>query len=116
MKPDPTLPMRDAAAGFLEVSVGTSCNQTAFKAGKGAFFYVGPGPKGRGFKAMFKLDSSLADAEELAAESPERFQVGSTRWVTARFTAEDPLSRSVWEPWLDESYELCTSRSRKKAP
>ena len=105
-KQDPTEPIRKRAAAFPEASSGTSCNQTSFKTGKVAFLYTGPGPKGQGFKAMFKLVRSLEQARKLAAQDPDRFGVGSTRWVTARFSAEKPLPKSIWEKWLKESYDL----------
>lgn len=103
---DPTEPIRVAAAALPAVDTGTSCNQSSFKTGKRAFLFIGPGPKGRGYKAMFKLDGSMAKAHRLAAQAPERFEVGTTGWVTTRFTAEDPLPRELWEVWLRESYEL----------
>jgi hypothetical protein len=102
----PTDPIRTKAAAFPAVAPGTSCNQSSFKVGKRAFLYIGPGAKGRGFKAMFKLDGSMPEALELASVHPDRFEVGSTGWVTTRFTAEEPLSKAVWENWLQESYEL----------
>jgi len=107
---DPTKPIRDKAAAYPEVAKGTSCNQSSFKAGGGTFLFIGPGPKGVGFKAMFKLRDSRADAEARAEAEPHRFEVGKTGWVTARFTAEDPLPKSVWEPWLDESYVVTTRK------
>ena len=88
---DPTEAIRNAAAAFPEVAKGTSCTQSAFKAGKDSFLYIGPGAKGKGFKAMFKLDRSRAQAEKLAAKEPGRFGVGSTAWVTAWFTVEKPV-------------------------
>ena len=106
MDSDPTDPIRTKAAAFPAVAPGTSCNQSSFKVGKRAFLYIGPGAKGRGFKAMFKLDESMPEALELATAHPDRFEVGSTGWVTTRFTAEEPLSKAVWENWLQESYEL----------
>ncbi len=104
--PDPTDPIRRKAVTFPGVAKGTSCTQSAFKAGKGTFLFIGPGPKGKGFKAMFKLKASTPQALELASEDPKRFEVGSTGWVTARFTAEEPLPESIWGKWLAESYEL----------
>ena len=101
---DPTTAIRDKAAGYPSVATGTSCNQSSFKVGKRAFLYIGPGPKGRGFKAMFKLVASMPQAEQLAVDQPDRFEVGSTGWVTTRFTAEEPLPQSIWDVWLDESY------------
>jgi hypothetical protein len=64
---------------------------------------------------MFKLKSSMPHARKLATKEPERFEVGSTGWVTTRFTAEAPLPKSIWEPWLEESYELtCGKKANKK--
>ena len=80
---DPTEPIRKRASALPGVARGTSCNQSSFKAGKGSFLFVGPGAKGKGFKAMFKLDRSMPQARKLASEEPDRFEVGSTGWVTA---------------------------------
>jgi hypothetical protein len=112
--PDPTEAIRKAAAAFPGVARGTSCNQSSFKAGKGSFLFIGPGKKGMGFKAMFKLADSLPQALELAAKEPTRFEVGKTGWVTARFTSEEPLPKHIWEKWLAESYDV-TVRADKKA-
>ncbi|MEZ5979601.1 MAG: hypothetical protein R3F34_15490 [Planctomycetota bacterium] len=89
--PDPTDPIRRQAATFAGIDQGTACNQSSFKAKKGAFLFVGPGAKGVGYKAMFKLDASLPEVRKLAAERPERFEAGKTGWVTVRLTAEEPL-------------------------
>lgn len=113
---DPTEPIRRKAAEFPEVAAGTSCNQSSFKTGKGSFLFIGPGAKGQGFKAMFKLSASMPQARKLAAEAPERFEVGSTGWVTTRFSAEEPLPKGVWEKWLQESYDVaCGVGSKGKA-
>ena len=109
---DPTEPIREKAAGFPEVEKGTSCNQRSFKAGKGSFLFIGPGAKGVGFKAMFKLERSMSQARKLASKEPGRFEVGSTGWVTTRFTAERPLPKSIWEKWLQESYDICCGKSK----
>ena len=110
---DPTDAIRRQAATFPDVAEGTSCNQSSFKAGKGTFLFIGPGPKGKGFKAMFKLSASMPQAQKLAAESPERFEVGKTGWVTARFTAEEPLPKRIWGKWLAESYDKTCGGGRK---
>lgn len=102
--------MRAQAASLPNSIEGTSCNQSSFKLGKVAFFYVGPGPKGVGYKAMFKLDRSIAQATKLAAKEPERFRVGTAPWITARFTAAKPLPKSIWEKWLKESYALVAAK------
>ena len=104
---DPTEPIREKAASFPKVAKGTSCNQSSFKAGKGSFLFVGPGAKGVGYKAMFKLQTSMSQAEKLASKDPDRFEVGSTGWVTTRFTTEKPLPKSIWAKWLQESYDIC---------
>ena len=110
MSQDPTDPIRQMATEFPEVAKGTSCTQSSFKAGRGTFLFIGPGPKGKGYKAMFKLNRSMDDARALAAEQPARFEVGSTGWVTTRFTDDEPLPQSIWEPWLRESYEVTVGR------
>ena len=109
---DPTKPIREKAASFPDVAKGTSCNQSSFKAGKGSFLFIGPGAKGVGFKAMFKLDHSMPQARKLAAQDPDRFEVGSTGWVTTRFTSEKPLPKSIWGKWLQESYDICCGSSK----
>jgi hypothetical protein len=110
---DPTDAIRRQAVTFPDLAKGTSCTQSAFKVGKGAFLFIGPGPKGQGFKAMFKLNASMPQALKLAAESPDRFEVGSTGWVTARFTAEEPLPKRIWGKWLVESYDVTCGAGRK---
>ncbi len=103
---DPTDTIRRHAMQLPGVTTGTSCNQSAFKVGKGTFLFIGPGPKGIGFKAMFKLRNSMPEALDLAERDPKRFEVGSTGWVTTRFTVEDPLPSQIWERWLSESYDV----------
>ncbi len=109
-KKDPTEPICKAAGKYAGVDEGTACTQTSFKAGKKAFLYIGSA-KGR-FKAMFKLDASLKEAAALAKKRPEDFEVGSMGWVTARFTAEEPLPKTLWKAWLDESYALSAKKPR----
>ena len=106
MSNDPTEAIRNQAAAYPEVATGTSCNQSSFKTRKKSFLFIGPGAKGIGYKAMFKLNTSIPEARELAAKEPDRFEVGNTGWVTARFSDDHPLPKKIWKKWLDESYEL----------
>lgn len=106
-KKDPTEPMRERAAAYPQVDEGTSCTQSSFKTGKKAFLFVGE--QGGRFKAMFKLEASRDQAAKLAAAEPDNYQIGSGPWVTARFSAEKPMPKKIWEKWLDESYALSRS-------
>lgn len=109
---DPSEAIRLRASRYPGVDEGTSCTQSSFKCGKSAFLFIGM--QGGRWKAMFKLKKSRAEAERLAAAEPDRFQVGSAAWVTARFTAEEPLPRALWERWLDESHAFCLGDGGKK--
>ncbi len=114
-KKDPTEAIREAASRFPDVDTGTSCTQGSFKVRKKAFLFIGP--QGGRFKAMFKLDASRPAAEALAAQEPDRFEAGSTAWITARFSAEKPLPKKLWSKWLKESYGLSTAKvAPKKKP
>ncbi len=106
-KKDPTDPIRSKAGRYPGAVEGKSCTQTSFKTGKRAFLYVGE--QGGRYKAMFKLDKSLPEATKLAKKEPDRYEVGSTAWVTARFTAEKPMPKKLREKWLEESHELSAS-------
>ena len=105
---DPTHDLMAAAAALPDVVEGTSCNQSSYKVGKKAFLYVGPGPKGVGFKAMFKLGPSMSDADDMARSEPGRIEIGVGNWVTARFSSDEPLPKKVWSRWLKESYTAAT--------
>jgi len=113
-KKDPTEPIRLRASRYPDVDKGTACTQSAFKTNKKAFLYIGM--QGGRYKAMFKLEKSKSEAANLAVKQPDRFDVGSTVWVTARFTAEEPMPKKLWEKWLDESYELSRSPAKPKKP
>ncbi len=112
---DPTEAMRLEASRYPDVDEGTACTQSSFKARKKAFLFAGP--QGGRFKAMFKLEASMAEATRLADEDPDRFDVGKNGWVTARFSAEQPMPKKLWKAWLDESYGLAAggkTPARKK--
>ena len=113
-KKNPTEPIRLKASRYPAVDEGTACTQSSFKTGKRAFLFIGM--QGGRYKAMFKLQKSMSAAIKLAKKEPDRFQVGSTAWVTARFTADKPMPKKLWEKWLDESYALSiASGTGKKA-
>ena len=120
-KKDPTESIRLKASRYPAVDEGTACTQSSFKTGKRAFLFIGM--QGGRYKAMFKLQKSMSEAIKLAEKEPDRFEVGSTAWVTARFTADKPIPKKLWEKWLDESYELSIasgtgkkSTKKKKTP
>lgn len=113
-KKDPTEPIRKMASSFDGVEIGSSCTQTSFKVNKKAFLYIGM--QGGRYKAMFKLQDSKEEASELAEKNPDYYEVGSTTYVTARFTAEKPMPTKLWKKWLEESYRLSVGNlSSKKA-
>jgi len=105
---DPTLPMREKACTFPGVDEGTACTQSSFKVKGKSFFFAGP--QGGRFKAMFKLKESRAEAEKLAIQHSDNYQVGSNVWITARFSAEEPMPENIWMRWLNESYELSCNK------
>jgi hypothetical protein len=109
---DPTEAMRVKASRYPGVGEGTACTQSSFKTAKGAFLYVGI--QGGRYKAMFKLQQSMPQAAKLAQDNPDAYQVGSTAWVTARFSAEKPMPKRLWEKWLDESYSLSLGTGSRK--
>lgn len=108
-KKDAAEELRIAARKLPDIEEGMSCSQTAFKRNGTAFLYVGQ--QGGRHKAMFKLKESRAEAEQLAKDSPDGYQVGSTSWVTARFSDERPMPRTLWRRWLQESYHLSAGNS-----
>lgn len=112
-KKDASEPIRERASRYPGVGAGTACTQSSYKIGKKAFLFIGM--QGGRHKAMFKLKDSLAQATKLADENPDGFQVGSTAWVTARFTDDRPLPKRLWQAWLDESYAL-SQPATKQAP
>lgn len=111
---DATQSIRSAATALPGVVVGQACTQTAFKVGTKAFLYIGQ--QGGRYKAMFRLQQSLSEAEALAAKRPDDFQLGL--YVTARFSEDSPLPEDLWKRWLNESYAIAcggrTGASRKR--
>ena len=111
---DPTEAIRQKASRYPGVADGTSCTQTSFKAAGKAFLFIGM--QGGRYKAMVKLQKSMPEATKLARQEPDCYEVGSSGWVTARFMAEAPWPRKLWEKWLEESYELSHGAAAGKKP
>ncbi len=111
---DPTEPIREKASRYPGVDEGTACTQSSFKAGGKGFLYVGE--QGGRYKAMFKLERSIPEATALAEAHPADVQVGKGGWVTARFSAEEPMPKGRWTKWLDESYALAVGGAAKARP
>ena len=109
---DPTDAIRQKASSYPDVDHGTACTQSSFRTGGKSFLFLGE--QGGRYKAMFKLKDSIVDAQALAREEPDNYQVGKTAWVTVRFTAESPIPTKRWKKWLDESYGLFANKSAKK--
>lgn len=96
----------EKAASLPDVTSGTSCSQTSFKTTKRAFLYIGPGPKGQGYKAMFTLSDSLQQAEKLVEVAPKLYQLGKGGRLSVRFFDDHPFDEEDWRRWLEESYRL----------
>ncbi len=109
---DPTEAICRRAIQFANVEEGTACRQRSFKTNKKAFLFIGM--QGGRYKAMFKLQDSLEEAARLAKVNPNGYEVGKGGWVTARFTAEDPIPESVWCSWLEEGYRLSQPKAKAK--
>ena len=93
--------LRGMALAYPETSEGTSCVNRAFKVRKKNFLFVGE--KADQIKVMLKLGDSLEEARDLG---DPRVGVGSTGWVTLRFSATDPLPEATLAAWVQESF--CT--------
>ena len=109
---DPTEAIRLKAGEYSGVDKGAACTQSSFKVKNRGFLYIGE--QGGRYKAMFKLDLSMPEAVELAGKEPQNYEVGNTGWVTARFTAEEPIPKNRWEKWLEESYTISLTGKKRK--
>ena len=109
MADDPTQAIRKKASQYAGVDEGTACTQSSFKVGSKSFLFIGE--QGGRHKAMFKLKDSISEATKLAIKHRDDYQVGNTAWVTARFSAEQPLPKKLWVKWLEESYKLSVGTS-----
>jgi hypothetical protein len=101
----PEKALRTMALRYPEAEEGVACKGTAlecsaFQARKKTFMFMGRAD------LRLKLQQSLSEAVKLAAKEPQRFQAGSSGWVTIRFSPDQPPPLDILERWLDESYRL----------
>ncbi len=102
-------PLRALALRYPEAAEGVACKGTAlessvFKARDKSFLFIGSA------ELKVKLRESLAEAARLATEEPGRYRVGSSGWVTVRFSPDEPLPLELLKRWTDESYRVVAAR------
>ena len=114
-KPDPdvTQTLRALALRYPEAQQGIACQGTAlqsisFKARDKAFLFIsGAGPA---YTIRLKLGQSQAEATQLAAQEPGRYQLGAHGWATVKFTADKPPPVDLMARWIAESYRLLADK------
>ena len=94
--------LRKHALRYPEVDAGAVCANTAFKAGKKSFFFLGV--RDDHFHVRVKLTDSYADAEKLAKKSPDTYEPGMHGWTKATFQVGEAPPRGLLERWIEESY------------
>ncbi len=105
----PMKAIRKIALGYPEVEETDSCVNRAFKARKKAFVFLGM--KDETYSVRLKLRDSLDEAETLAAESPENFDVGSHGWTLVTFPHAKSPPRGLMKRWIDESFRLLAPKT-----
>lgn len=105
---EPMKALRRLALAYPETQEGVVCKRIAFKARDKAFLFMGMDSEC--YDAMVKLRESLAEADRLAAETPDRFKVGGHGWVTVTFPHGQYPPPGLLERWIDESYRLLAPR------
>ena len=101
--------LKAVASAYPETDEGTSCNRIAIKVRKKNFVFLGD--KDDKLVLMVKLGPSLGEAEALAQDEPERYDVGSAGWVTVRYELDRELPKGLFERWIDESFRLLAPKS-----
>ena len=107
-----TQALRDHAMTFPETSEGASCVNRAFKVRKKNFLFVGEKDDGS-CKVMLKLKPSLDEAEGIAS-ADDRFEVGSSGWVTVRFNTSDLPDVELLKRWVSESFQTLAPKTLAK--
>lgn len=98
----PTL--RDLALAYPETDEGVACQGTSLerrtiRVKKKVFLFLGAED------AMLKLQSSLPEAEQLAAGDPDQYKVGAHGWVSIKWPGKKPPVQRLTR-WIEESYRL----------
>lgn len=96
--------VRKIAMQLPETQEGTSCNKSAFKAGKKSFLFLGGDDDS--YNLMVKLDESLPEAAKLAAKQPDNYKAGLHGWTSLVFSHGAGPPKGVLERWIEESYRL----------
>lgn len=101
--------LRRVAMHYPQVEEGIACEGTAvesssFRARGKSFLFVGRDV------VRVKLSASQADARQLAAKDPDRYQIGANGWAAVKLAdgAAPPLD--LLARWIDESYRLIADR------
>lgn len=86
---------------------GTSLEKNALKVRKKTFVFLSE------VDVMLKLAESLPAATRLAAEEPERYQVGAHGWTTIKVGKGETLPSELIEGWIRESYSLFAPKPKR---
>ena len=103
--PESANALRSFALRYPEAQEGIACEGTAIekrtiKVRNKAFLFLGK------TDAMLKLQESLPEATNLAANEPSRYKVGAHGWVTVTCGNDKSALLDLLERWIDESYRL----------
>ncbi|MEM7321802.1 MAG: MmcQ/YjbR family DNA-binding protein [Actinomycetota bacterium] len=104
--------IRSHALTFPETEEGTSCVNRAFKAGGKNFVFLGE--KDQETNIRLKLDASIPEIQERAAEQDRTWDVGKGGWAMLRFDPEDPPPAADLERWITESFLLLAPKKVSK--
>lgn len=94
----------ELAKTFPETVTAPSCSNTAYKARKKAFLYVGTNDKGTLIR--LRLGPGLDQARAMAAAAPHIYQVANIGWVTIRLPPGESGPEGLLERWVEESFRV----------
>ena len=101
--------VREHALGFPEAYEEFPWGHAAIKVRKRIFVTLGEADGT--FRMSLKLVASNFDALLLPFTEPTHYGMGKHGWVTASFTAEDPVPLDLIRDWIDESYRAVAPKS-----